>query len=111
MISERLFHLRTKNDMTQQEVADAADIDRVAYSRYENGTRIPKGDVVGRLARSFGVSTDFIIGTSPDPTPSDRTIDTTDLSWGLYENSRDLSDAEKQELMEIIEIKKRLKKG
>ena len=96
--------------MTQQEVADAADIDRVTYTRYENGSRIPKSDTVGKLAQALRVSADFLIGTSSDPSPSGHQIDTSDLSWGLYESSKDLTDDDKRELLEIIELKKRLKR-
>ena len=51
-----LFELRTKNNLTQDQVAEAIGISRVAYTRYENGSRIPKTDIAARLSEYFGIS-------------------------------------------------------
>lgn len=63
MFSERLKELRTKNQMTQQELALKLGVVRKTVSDYENGRRYPKStETVTKLCAIFGVSSDFLIG-------------------------------------------------
>ena len=58
MIQERLHLLRNEAHKTQQDIADALNISRVAYSYYESGIRTPSLDTLSRLADYYGVSLD-----------------------------------------------------
>lgn len=56
----RALHSTDDHFMSQQEVADCAQISVRYYHDIENGKRMPSIDVVGRLAHVFGLSlTDF----------------------------------------------------
>lgn len=66
-IQEKLKKLRLNLDLTQREVADGADIERVSYNRYENGTRVPTGDAVVSLAKFFRCTTDYLLGVTNEP--------------------------------------------
>lgn len=55
-LSMRLFELRESLGESQDQVADDTNISRVAYTRYENGTREPKVSVALRIARHFGIT-------------------------------------------------------
>jgi len=57
--------LRLKNNFTQQEVAERIGITRPAYTAYELGKREPDFNTLRILADLFGVSTDFLLGRSP----------------------------------------------
>lgn len=57
-----LYQLRVKFDESQEQVADATDISRVAYSRYENDQREPKASCAIRLAQHFGVTVEYLYG-------------------------------------------------
>ncbi len=52
----RLLGLREKMGESQDQVAEAVDISRVAYTRYENGTREPKASIAIKLAKHFGIT-------------------------------------------------------
>lgn len=54
--------LRTKNKMTQQQLADKLDLTKSVISAYETGLRQPSYDVLINLARYFNVTTDFLLG-------------------------------------------------
>ena len=54
-IGEAITKARTSADLTQIEVALAADIAQSYLSQIENGKRIPATDVLKRLARALGV--------------------------------------------------------
>ena len=64
---ERLDDLIKSSGKTQKEVAVAAGITQSALSSYkkdsvDGNARIPKSDIIIKLARYFGVSTDYLLG-------------------------------------------------
>ena len=63
----RLKELRERKNVTQQEVADALDMERSLYARYEYGTRTPPIDNLIKLAKYYGVTTDYLLGLTEDP--------------------------------------------
>jgi len=54
-IGEAITKARTSADLTQIEVALAADIGQSYLSQIENGKRTPTTEVLKRLARALGV--------------------------------------------------------
>ncbi|MBQ8684113.1 MAG: helix-turn-helix transcriptional regulator [Clostridia bacterium] len=65
----RLKDLREDADVKQATLAAYLHIKQNTYSQYENGQRQLPVDVLIRLAAYFGVSTDYILGLTDDPTP------------------------------------------
>ena len=63
----RLKELRERKNVTQQDVADALDIDRSLYARYEYGTRTPPLDNLIKMAKYYEVTTDYMLGLTDDP--------------------------------------------
>lgn len=59
---KRLRDARKVNGLTQEELAEKADISRVMVSRYETGTVMPTVDVLVNLADALNVSTDYLLG-------------------------------------------------
>lgn len=68
----RLKNLREDADIKQATLAAYLHIKQNTYSQYENGQRQLPVDVLIRLAAYFGVSTDYILGLTDDPTPPPR---------------------------------------
>ena len=66
---ERIRNMRVDRGLTQKQVAEYLNIKQNTYSQYENGQRQLPVDVLIRLAAYFGVSTDYILGLTDDPTP------------------------------------------
>lgn len=64
--SDILRHLRRKNDMTQEELAEALDMSPQAVSRWETGTAFPDSTVIRKLAYLFRVTTDYLLEVDPD---------------------------------------------
>lgn len=65
----RLKDIREDRDLTQREVADHLHIRQNTYSQYENGQRGLPIDTLIKLARYFGVSTDYILCLTDDTRP------------------------------------------
>ncbi len=59
---ERLFEERTKQKLTQCQIAKYLNITQPSYIRYENGTSEPSIDTLIRLADLFDVSIDYLVG-------------------------------------------------
>jgi transcriptional regulator with XRE-family HTH domain len=68
--AERIRELRITNHMTQLELAQRADLERKAISRYESGLNTPGGKALATLAQIFSVSADYLLCLTDDPTPS-----------------------------------------
>lgn len=58
----RLKEIRKEKRLTQEELAERADISRVMVSRYETGSVIPTVDVLVSLADALDVTTDYLLG-------------------------------------------------
>ena len=70
-LPERIKYLREQKEMSQSDLAKRIGIDASRLSRIENG-EIQKvsDDVVLAIAQIFEVSTDFLLGVTDDPVPS-----------------------------------------
>lgn len=58
----RLRLFRRRHGLTQKQVAFLLQIDRTAYSCYENGKAQPKIDALAKLSLFYHVSMDDLIG-------------------------------------------------
>ena len=80
-IRERLEDLRNRRKLTLKEVSEKTGIDYSTLSRIENGNVKKVGDdVLLKLARFFGVSTDFLLGITNVPDKKNYTIEELGLS-------------------------------
>lgn len=61
---KRIKDLREDHDKTQQELADALNMHRSVYRRYESGEREAPSWVIVKLAQYYGVTTDYLLGLS-----------------------------------------------
>ena len=70
---ERLKALRKSKGITQKAVAKALEIAERHYQKIEYGEVVPGLDLAITLADYFGVSIDFLVGKTDDPTPQSTT--------------------------------------
>ena len=66
----RIKECRTSKGLSQDGLADMLDMKRTNIANYEAGRVVPPGSVVLALSEIFGVTTDFILGRSNDPSVS-----------------------------------------
>ena len=64
VFSERLTQLREDRGLKRQEVADALEISRASLEYYEKGQRKPDIEIAAKIAKYYGVSTDYLVGVS-----------------------------------------------
>ena len=81
--SKRLRETRKARALTQEELAEKADISRVMVSRYETEMVIPTVEVLISLANALEVSIDYLLGRvdqndqyfSPPPSSAPKSSD------------------------------------
>lgn len=68
---ERLCALRKERSLTQQALADKADIHVAQIRRYESGETQPTLDVIRRIAIALHVSADMLVFDAAERDPDD----------------------------------------
>ena len=58
-----IYQLRTKNGMSQEELAEKVFVTRQAVSRWENGDTVPNTETLKLLSRLFRVSINTLLGS------------------------------------------------
>lgn len=68
-IPERLVEIREKNGYTRKRLAEELGRPYRTVTNYETGEREPGHEYIIEIAKKFGVTTDYILGTSDTPQP------------------------------------------
>jgi len=61
-LSEKIKILRDKNGYTQSELAKKVGLTRSAVNAWEMSNAIPSTEIIIKLAKIFGVTTDYLLG-------------------------------------------------
>lgn len=95
-LSARLIALRKERGLTQQGLADATGIHVQQIKRYEAGSSEPSAEALRKIARTFAISTDWLLFEEGERAPSD------DLAL-QFEAVQQLSDDERAVIREVVE--------
>lgn len=83
---KRIKDLRVARSLTQEDLGKVLNVQKAAISKYEKGRAEPSVDILKRMARYFGVSSDYLLELSdiaqppavpaatPSLTPQDREL-------------------------------------
>ena len=66
-LPDSLRSFRKEFNLTQKAVAESVGMHEVAYNRYERGTREPAYKQLIKLADTYNVSLDYLVGRSDNP--------------------------------------------
>jgi transcriptional regulator with XRE-family HTH domain len=69
MYGERIREQRKRLGLTMKQLGEKINAAESTVSGYESETRKPDIDTLKKLAKLFGVSTDYLLGETDDPTP------------------------------------------
>ena len=84
-IGELISSLLEEKDMNQKELAQKTNVSEVTISRYINGTRQPKSDILSKIADVLDVSIDYLLGNSTFKKTSLSNNDEKDIAKKLDE--------------------------
>ena len=75
-LAEQIYRLRTKQNLSQTELADALQVSRQSVSKWETGQSVPDLDKLVRMAQLFQVSLDELVQGSEQQAASPSDSDT-----------------------------------
>lgn len=97
---ERLLLVLKEKEITQRELAEKININETALSRYVNGSRKPRMDILVNIARALNVSVEYLTGKE------EGEIEFQEVKYVLCRNLSTMSPEQRLELMEILARKK-----
>lgn len=100
LLGQRLLRLRMLHGETQEQVAERAGVSYVSLSRYENGQRMPKMDILMKLADHYGISVDELMREETKKEAAER--GNREKIMTLFEAIHDLTDEEADFLLSAI---------
>lgn len=71
MFADRIKRLRNEKGISQQELARIVGKTQQAIAIWEKGQYEPDHDALNMLADYFGVTIDYLLGRTDDPSPKD----------------------------------------
>lgn len=78
LIPERLKKSREKLGISMAEASRRLNLSKIGYCRYEYGERTPSPQTIEVIAQCFNTSSDYLVGITDDPSPTQIIIDKND---------------------------------
>lgn len=106
-LSDKLKDARIKKGLSQIEVAKLINIGNKTVSDYERGISSPDPDTLKKLAKLYNVSTDYLLDMNNSQF-SNKTndIQLDDFQFALYGEVKDLTEEQKQTLLNMAKFLK-----
>lgn len=109
---ERMSALLRKKHMTQKQLAKLIDTTEVSISRYVNNNRVPKGDMIAKIASALDTTSDFLLNDESITLtlPKGSKSDNLDIKFKEDFPLSSLSEDEKQLLQNYSQLNWEMKK-
>ena len=102
-MGNRIRQLRDQYRLTLKRLSESTGIDYTTLSRIENGERGLNEQYLKILSDYFHVSTDYLLGRSDTPNEA-KEEELDDYKFALYGEVRDLTPAEKDEILRLVKF-------
>ena len=106
MFSIRLKQLREEQGYSQAVLARKLGVGQSTVGMWENGKNKPQNAKLEMLAEIFGVGTDYLLGRSDERQGAGQNVSIADIDFALSGEIRDLSEAEKQDVLDYVRFKR-----
>lgn len=100
----RIRKLRKEKGYTMKQLGEAIGVAESTVSLYENGKREPDNETLKKLADIFNVSVDYLVERSNFRNALDEQL--SNEPFALYGEVHDLSDEEKEAVLNFIKFTK-----
>lgn len=108
IIGQRISELRNKYGMTQDQLAEKINANRVTIASYERGAYKPSTTAIEKIAKVFNTTVDYLLGKD-NPT-NQPPVDDNDIKFAVF-GDPDVTDAQFEEIKQFARwIKERDKK-
>lgn len=112
MFREQLKNLRKQHNITQEQLAAIVGVERSSVGKWEGKSGvIPSSEILNKLANFFDVSVDYLLGRTDVPKEA-RALDEQlkGVDFALYGETHDLTEEEKQDILEFVKYVKSKRK-
>lgn len=75
ILADKLYQLRTKSGLSQEELAEKMNVSRQSISKWESANSIPSMDKIVELSKIYGVSTDYLLKDEMEEIPGEIVAD------------------------------------
>jgi transcriptional regulator with XRE-family HTH domain len=103
-IGERLRERRKAAELTQGQVVAYGDIGKTYLSNLEKGVNTPNWDLLGRLARRYKTTADYILGLTSDPRPVTEQKPLPEGATEIVKYLEGMSDRGREQLLKVARI-------
>ncbi len=100
----RIKELRIKKGLFQKDLASELQVAQNTLSYWEKGKFQPDNEMLQKIADFFNVSVDYILGRTDEPFSVNQQL--SGLDFALYGETKDLTDEEKQDILDYVRYKK-----
>ena len=120
--NERLKYLRESLSLSQAEIAKKIGLSKSSVNMYERGEREPSIETLELIADFFNVDMDYLLGKSdhknknewlstlavPKHNPQSISLNEqlSGIDFALWSETQDMTDAEKQDIIDYIQFRK-----
>lgn len=107
---ERLTACMEKSNISAYKLSKATGISQTMIGYYKTGKNTPTIDKATIIANYLNVSVDYLLGNE-EKTPAEPDVTFDDFTYAMHNESKELSDADKEMLLEMARMmKERIKK-
>ena len=106
----RIKKLRKEKNITMKNLGKAIGVAESTISLYENGKRQPDNDTLKKLADYFNTTTDYLLEQTDKPSVKILNEQLEGIDFALWVEIRNLTDEEKQEVMNFVRFTKQNRK-
>ena len=106
---DRLEELRNEKGITRKQLLKDCKLGKNQYTYWEKKNTVPTPSVLTTLATYFGVTSDYLIGITEERTVPNEKLQ--GIDFALSGEIRDLTENEKQDLLDYIRFKKKQREG
>jgi len=112
ILGKNIRRLRIKNKMTQNDLSKKMNKAESTVRMWELGRSEPDKDSIVLLSEIFDVTTDYLLGKVEikDEKKDGSEIKIDDFQFALYGEVKDLTDEQKQDLLEMVKLFKKQSK-
>lgn len=69
MLSDKLYQLRKKSGLSQEQLAEALNVSRQSVSKWESGLSMPESEKLIAISEYFGVTLDYLMKDGEEASP------------------------------------------
>ena len=103
---DRLKCARNNKGISQKKLAEYLFVSQQTVAKWETDKATPTPETITKISETLNVSTDYLLGNTDDinQTPGQENIKFDDFSYAMYNESKELSETEKQMLLNMARM-------